>query len=321
MSMTMAITPMVTGKRRNSSLMARALMESALAPNELDALFERTAEQQYSRTLMFSALVDLMGVVVCKSRPSVCAAFKERKEELGVSLAAVCDKLKGIETTVTSEFVSHTTAKLGAVVAGMGGEMPPIIDGYRVKIIDGNHLAATERRLDVLKGSQAGPMPGHSLVVVDPQLMLATEMIPCEDAHAQERSLTPDILQRVGKGEVWIADRNFCTASLLFGIAEKSAFFAIRQHAKLRIEECDSPKSCGHTDTGEVLEQTVRLTNSSGGVLKVRRVIIRLESPTRDGDREMAILTNLPKTRANATTVADACRKRWKIETMFQSLT
>jgi hypothetical protein len=303
------------------SMMARALMESALAPEELDALFERTAEQQYSRTLMFSAIVDLMGVVVSKSRPSICAAFKDKKEEIGVSLPAVYDKLKGIETAVTSEFVSHTSQKLRAVVESMEGELPPIINGYRVKIIDGNHLAATERRLRVLKRSKAGPLPGHSLVVLDPQLMLATDMIPCEDAHAQERSLTPEILERVSEGEVWIADRNFCTASLLFGIAQRNAFFVIRQHAKLRVEPAGALKSCGRTDTGEVFEQPVNLTNSEGAVVKVRRVVIRLDSPTRDGDREMAILTNLSKTKATATTVANAYRKRWKVETMFQALT
>lgn len=308
-------------ERAPISLMARALMESALAPEALDVLFARTAEQQYPRTLMFSAIVDLMGVVVSKSRPSLCAAFKEKKADIGVSLSAVYDKLKGIETAVTSEFVSHTSHKLRAVVESMEGELPAIIDGYRVKIIDGNHLAATERRLKVLKRSKAGPLPGHSLVVLDPQLMLATDMIPCEDAHAQERSLTPDILARVDEHEVWIADRNFCTASLLFGIDQRNAFFIFRQHATLRAEPTGSLASCGRTDTGEVFEQAVRLTNSEGAVLKVRRVVIRLDSPTRDGDQEMAILTNLPKTEVRATAIACAYRKRWKLETLFQSLT
>lgn len=303
------------------SLMARALMESALAPDELDALFERTAEQQYSRTLMFSSIVDLMGVVVSKSRPSVCAAFKEKKEEIGVSLAAVYDKLKGIEPGVTSEFVNHTSQKLRAVVESMGGELPPIIEGYRARIIDGNHLAATERRLKVLKRSKAGPLPGHSLVVLDPQLMLATDMIPCEDAHAQERSLTPEILERVVENDIWIADRNFCTAALLIGIEQRNAFFIIRQHAKMRVEPLGDLKECGSTDTGKVFEQAVSLPNSDGAAIAARRVVIRLETPTRDGDREIAILTNLPKTSVKAAAVAIAYRKRWKLETMFQSLT
>ncbi len=74
-------------------------------------------------------------------------------------------------------------------------------------------------------------LPGHSLVVLDPELMLATDMIPCEDGHAQERSLSPEILKLVKERNVWIADRNFCTTVLLLGIAAQDAFFVIRQHA------------------------------------------------------------------------------------------
>ncbi len=303
------------------SVMARAMMEAALAPEELDALFEQHADRQYTRTLLFSSMVDLMGIVVSKSRPSVHAAFKEAKVTLGVSLPAVYEKLNGIEPAVISELVRHSGNKLAGVIVSMKGELPPLVPGYRVKIIDGNHLSATQRRLKVLKRSKAGPLPGHSLVVLDPQLMLATDMIPCEDAHAQERSLTPEILTRVSEQEVWVADRNFCTIPLLFGIAQRDAFFVIRQHANLPFEALGPLKHCGQTETGEVFEQMVALTNNEGVVRKVRRVVIRLDAPTRDGDREMAILTNLPKGAADATAVSHVYRKRWTLETMFQSLT
>ena len=45
-----------------------------------------------------------------------------------------------------------------------------------------------------------------------------------------------------------------------------------------------------------------------------------LDKPTRDGDGEIHILTNLPKKVARAKTVADLYRKRWTIETAFQEL-
>jgi hypothetical protein len=64
------------------SVMARAMMEVALAPEDLDALFERHAETQNTRKLLFSSVVDLMGVVVSKSQPSVHSAFQEVKETL-----------------------------------------------------------------------------------------------------------------------------------------------------------------------------------------------------------------------------------------------
>lgn len=303
------------------SVMARTLMEVALAPEDLDALFDQHTDRQYTRSLLFSTMVDLMGVVVSKSRPSIHAAFQEVKETLPVSLTAVYDKLNGLESAVTSALVRHSAAKMAPVIVAMKGQLPPLLPGYRTKIIDGNHLAATQRRLKVLKRSKAGPLPGHSLVVLDPELMLATDMIPCEDGHAQERSLSPEILARVSKQEVWIADRNFCTTALLFGIAERDAFFVIRHHANLTLEPLEALKKRGQTETGEVSEQMVAVTNSDGKVLKLRRVVIRLDAPTRDGDREMDILTNLPKGVADATRVSEVYRTRWTVETMFQSLT
>lgn len=303
------------------SVMARTMMEVALAPEHLDSLFEEHAERQYTRSLLFSTMVDLMGVVVSKSRPSIHSAFQEVSETLPVSLAAVYAKLNGLEPQVTGALVRHTADKLAEVIVAMKGGLPPLMPGHQVRILDGNHLAATERRLKVLKRSKAGPLPGHSLVILDPELMLATDMIPCEDGHAQERSLSSDILALVKDSDVWIADRNFCTTKLLFGIVDRDAFFVIRQHAKMSLEALEPLKQRGRTETGEVYEQAVALTNSEGEVLKLRRVVLRLDTPTRDGDQEMAVLTNLPKGVLDATEASELYRKRWTLETMFQSLT
>lgn len=308
-------------KKSPVSVMARTMMEMALAHEDLDGLFEQHTDRQYTRSLLFSTIVDLMGVVVSKSQPSIHAAFQEVRETLPVSLTAVYDKLNGLESTVTSALVRHSADKLASVVVAMKGQLPPLLPGYRARIIDGNHLAATQRRIKVLKRSKAGPLPGHSLVVLDPELMLATNMIPCEDGHAQERSLSSEILKLVRERDVWIADRNFCTTALLFGIATRDAFFVIRHHANMTLEPLSPLKKHGQTGTGEVSEQMVAVTNSDGEVLKMRRVVIRLNAPTRDGDHEMAILTNLPKGAADATTVSEVYRKRWTVETMFQSLT
>ncbi|WP_228060506.1 MULTISPECIES: hypothetical protein [unclassified Coleofasciculus] len=47
--------------------------------------------------------------------------------------------------------------------------------------------------------------------------------IQFKTGHAQERSLLPNILATVEEGDVWIADRNFCTMNFLSGIvAQKS---------------------------------------------------------------------------------------------------
>ena len=77
----------------------------------------------------------------------------------------------------------------------------------------------------MLRNTRAGPNPWKSLVVLDPVLGLATDIFPCEDGHAQERSLLPEVLETVEAGELWIGDRNFCTTEFIFSIESKQAFF------------------------------------------------------------------------------------------------
>ncbi|MGA7815344.1 MAG: hypothetical protein WCA53_20960, partial [Caballeronia sp.] len=52
---------------------------------------------------------------------------------------------------------------------------------------------------------------------LDPAAMLVIDVVPCEDAHAQGRSLIDQVLPGVEPGDLWIADRNFCTTRLVFG--------------------------------------------------------------------------------------------------------
>jgi hypothetical protein len=303
------------------TVMARAALEHTLSPQAIDALFERTAERQYTRTLLFSSVVDLMGTVVAKIQPAVNAAYRAKAEALGVSLRAVYDKLERLEPGLSAELVRHTARTLSPVVTAMGGERTAWLPGYRVKILDGNHLAGTQHRLKELRTVGAGALPGHALVVLDPQSMLVTDVFPCEDGHAQERSLLGAVLGAVQPGEVWVADRNFCTTDFLFGIARRDGSFVIRQHATtLFIEWTGERRPCGRGETGAVFEQEMRLSDGDGGTMTVRRVTVELDTPTRDGETEIHILTNLPAEVADALAIADLYRRRWTVESAFGEL-
>jgi hypothetical protein len=308
-------------KKSPVTVMTRALLENALAPAPVNALFGENSEWQYERTLLFSSVVDLMGMVVCRLQPSIHTAYKAVKDTLPVSLAAVYDKVNGIEPEVTAALVRHVASQLVPVIEAMGGQLPPLVPGYRTRIIDGNHLAATERRLAVLRQSKAGPLPGHALVILDPALMLAVDMIPCEDGHAQERSLFADVLSRVAPGDLWIGDRNFCTIGFLQGVAARKGCFVIRQHANLPIASAGTLHRRGRCSTGAVFEQSVTIVGNDGEPIKLRRVVVHPDEPTRNGDTEIAILTNVPVRRATAAKVADVYSERWTVEGLFQTLT
>jgi hypothetical protein len=304
------------------TVMARAAMEHALAGSSLDALFDRTAEHQYTRELLFSSCVQMMTMVVCNVQPAIHAAYQDVAESLPVSVTSVYNKLNTLEPNISSALVRHTASVFEPVIRSMGGQVTELLPGYRVKIVDGNHLAATERRLQVLRQSHAGPLPGQCLVILDPSLMQAIDVIPCEDGHAQERSLTEPLLACVEPQDVWIADRNFCTTRLLLGIAARRAFFVIRQHATTAPWKAVGKRvRRGRIDTGLVYEQDIVLTEPENEPHRARRVTVELDRSTRDGASEIHIVTNLPKSAATAKRIAEMYRERWTLEVLFQELT
>ena len=301
---------------------ARAVLEAALNPTVLDGLFARTADRQYHRELLFSTCVDLMGMVVSRSHRSIHAAYQASAAEIGVAIKSVYSKLAHVEPTTSAALVRHTAGRLAPVIGRMKGGLPPPLKNFHTKILDGNHLERTQRRIKPLRDVAAGPLPGQTLVVLDPVLGLVTDVICCEDGHAQERSLFAEVLTLVRQDDLWIADRNFCTTKFLFGIAAQTARFVIRQHAStLTWDKAGRIRQAGRCDTGKLSEQTLWLTNPNGQTLPVRRVTVTLDRPTRDGETEIHILTNLTVKEASAKKVAQLYLTRWKIETVFQTLT
>jgi IS4 transposase len=165
-------------------------------------------------------------------------------------------------------------------------------------------------------------LPGQALVVLDQQRMLITDVIPTEDGHAQERSMIAQVLQLVEADQLWIEDRNFCTLGFMFGIARRGAAFVVRQHAQVQGELLGRATCTGTTRSGPVFEQAMRVRDpSSGEMMRVRRMTIKLTVPTRDGDTEIHILSNVPHGRASAGQLARVYGKRWSIETAFFEIT
>jgi len=276
------------------SVMARATIEYALPASFLDGLFERTAELGYTKDLHFSTTVDLMSLVACGKVPHVQSAFQRIRARVPVTLKSVYEKLQHIETPVSAEMVRSVAGRCQDLITALAGQCQPLLPGYRVKILDGNHRAATQKRLKVTRGHSAGPLPGQSLAVLDPALMLVTAVIPCEDAHTQERALLGQVLLLVQKGDVWVEDRNFCTTDLLLSVARRGAYFAVRRHGNLTVEPQTEFGPEVETDTGWVSERRVWVCRDGHRVFKARLVGVRLKQPTEDGDTQVEILSNLP---------------------------
>src|SRR5947209_18371368 len=133
-----------------------------------------------------------MSLVVTGVQPSVSAAYQARLVNISVSLTSVYNKLQGIEDQVAAELVRHTAQRLEPVIRQLGGLLPEPVPGYRTRILDGNHLAATEHRLRETRDNAAAPLPGQTLAILEPALMPITAVVPSQDGHPVEPSMVVD---------------------------------------------------------------------------------------------------------------------------------
>ncbi len=300
--------------------MARAMMERVLNPDQLNEWFDSTANQQYTKDLLFSSLFDIMSQVVHGSHRSVHAAYQASKEDICVSITSVYNKLNGIETETSAQLVRYAAGQAAPIIKKLHGTNLDLLPGLRVKLLDGNCIEKSHHRINELRTLSAGPLPGKSLVVYDPAMRLPIDIFPCEDGHSQERSLLKEVLSTIEPKDVWIADRNFCTVDFTCSIASKKAYFAIREHKKYPFQLLGKEKYIGKTETGKVYEQGILVIDSAGQKHTFRRIRVSLKKNTRDGDSDIFIICNLSKTKANAKKIAELYRGRWTIETAFQHL-
>ena len=305
-------------QNRPIAIIVRILLENFLNADKLNRWFDTVRQEQYTKEILFSSIVSLMLNVVCKTRPSVHAAY--RHSEIQASVVALYGKLQNLELTTSQGLVCYVAGEAEALMNEMGGTHPDLLPGYRVKFLDGNCIEATEHRLEVLRKTSAGALPGKALVVFDPRLGLAVDVVLCEEGHAQERSLLSAVASRIQPQDIYVMDRNFCVLEFLVNFNKKSAFFIARQHGNTPYKRLTELQFIGKSATGKVLEQDVEITVPSREMLPIRRVVVELNQPTRNGDQHLILLTNLPPVAADALKIAELYRARWGIETAFQQL-
>jgi hypothetical protein len=110
-----------------------------------------------------------------------------------------------------------------------------------------------------------------------------------------------ELLPRATKGELWIADRNFCCAPILLGFNERGAYFLVRERAISPNPKAQGKRrSTGRVETGQVYEQIVSIKDENEVSHRFRRIEIHLDTPTEDGDTVIRLLTNAPASTLSA---------------------
>jgi len=294
--------------------MARLALEHALPAGWVDAVFEAHRQKQYSRELLFSTVVELTTLVSLGLRPSLHAAAR-RMPTLPVSLGSLYDKVNHTEPAILRALVRGSAERLAPVMAALGSAAS--LPGWRVRVLDGNHLPASEKRLAPLRGFRGAALPGQSLVVYDPDSGLVSDLVACEDAHASERAAVTPLLDSAQPGELWIADRHFCTRTVLQAWQDAGAGFIVREHARHpRLLTQGAWHARGRGETGQLREQAIEIKDQQA---PWRRIELALDAPTEDGETTIRMWSNLPEAIA-AGQIAALYRTRWRIEGLFGRL-
>ncbi|RYZ11395.1 MAG: IS4 family transposase, partial [Myxococcaceae bacterium] len=270
-------------------------VQRALDPTWLDEVFHQHRDRTYEKELLFSSVVDLTSHVVLGLQPSLHAAFK--RDPLEASFQAFYGKVHRTEARVLRAMVAGSYRRLAPVVGALGAPRAPLVPGHRIRILDGNELAPTEKRLKLLRHFRGAALPGQSLVVYDHDLDLVVDALPCEDAHQNERALMPQLLESVRPGDIHVADRNFSTRPIFRSYRQRQAYLVVREHgAQPNPTEMGRRRYVGRVETGRVYVQRVEIPadKSDDKPMRLRRIEIHLDEPTQDGDTVVRLLTNVP---------------------------
>lgn len=302
-------------KDRALAVMSRMILQEVLS-EDLDIVFDENRERQYQREMLFSQLTLTMSDVVLRREPSVHQAYRSHHEDLGVSAASFYEKLSNVEPRVSEAMVRYSYEKSCVMQDALGFVPQEPIPGYCGRVIDGNHLQKSEKRLTELRGIASAALPGTVVATYELGRGLFDRAYLLVDAHAQEASVLDRVLADVAKKDLIIGDRHFCIISFLSGIMVRKGAFIIRQNGRLKGELIGKRRKVGRASGGTVYEQQIRVAD-----MTLRRVTVELDEPTRDGETEIHLLTNLPKSKVDARKVSDVYRQRWDIENSFYVLT
>ena len=211
----------------------------------------------------------------------------------------------------------HVHRNVGHDPGITGHVEPEYSPGWQLRIVDGNHLPGSQKRLAPLRGHRGAALPGHALVVYDPDLAQVVDLVACEDAYESERTGVMPLFDSAAPGQIWIADRHFCTRTILQRCCEAGASFIVRQHGKHPVIVQESPwREAGRCETGQLREQTVQIDEAQA---PWRRIELKLDQPTDSGESTLWLWSNLPES-IRAEQIAALYRRRWSIEGMFGRL-
>ena len=302
--------------------LTRALLERSLPVEALDALFAETIGDARKRKMTVGALTWLMLQVVSGSRRAAFAAWqadRESDEPLApVSHQAMYERFGTVFPQFSCALVRRSAEATAPFVESRWPEGRRDW-GDRVRVVDGTMPQGSEHRLKVLRTCGPAGLPCKIVFAFDPSRRLCVDAEASEDAYAGEALVAQPIFERAEPGQVYVCDRGYDSLKIFRTLQARGANFVVRESkGGPQVAEAGRLRKIGRVATGVVYEQPVDV-GPPGKALRLRRVVVRLDEPTRKKETELRLLSDLEGDVA-ATEIAELYRDRWGIETHIERL-
>lgn len=305
--------------------LVRGVIEWMFPDSSWDELHAQAAPQCRTRKLTISSVATLMVQVVAGASQSLFAAFTADQASpvptITTTYQAVYGRIGRMAPEFSCALVRESAQRCNSLWALNDAPFVPGWKGFRVRIIDGTQPDGSEHRLKVLRTIRAAGLPCRLVAQFDLATGLCVDAVAAQDASASEQLLAQTLYERAEPNDLLVCDRHFSTTQAFLQLRQRKAFLLVREHIpQLILRPLGRIKKVGRVETGVVFEQAVELTDGcTGEMIRVRRVVIKLDQPTENGDTEIRLLTNLP-IRVKALKIARLYRQRWSIELHFDLL-
>lgn len=299
--------------------LVRGLLERVMSREVLDDLFARHVADQRVRQVTAGAVTHLMLQVVAGTHRAVFAAFQADQSSdeplITTSYQALYERLGRMFPQYSCALVRASSRQFGDLVRAQHSKAVGCWKSYALRMVDGTMPEGSEHRLGVLRECGPAGLPAKVVFAFDPDSRLCVDVEASEDAYTSEARLAGELFSRARRGELYVADRAYCSSTLFALLIDQQADFVIREMSGPVIRNTSRLTRVGDLDGGRVLEQTVVMTQPrTGREMALRRIVFRLAEPTQKGETEVRLLTMLPDS-INAVEIANLYGRRWTIET------
>ena len=189
------------------AVMTRVLTQDFIR-SDLNRIFDDNREAQYDYIALFEAVAATVADVALNFSDNFNQAYREHKEELGVTRQSFYAKTRGVEPAVSEAIVKHSAERAVQAQDALGFVPWELLPGYRCFSIDGNVLAKSDKRLKVLREVKGAPLPGKLVARFDLQRQIFDQVYVLLDGHSQESTCCDRIVEDLVAKDVVIADRH-----------------------------------------------------------------------------------------------------------------